>query len=64
MVHTTLIPVADVLLAFARRRPLRRRKHQPAGRTIILGERDAARLERWIARAITCTAAAELLAEP
>jgi len=30
----------------------------------ILGERDPARLERWIARAIACTSAAELLAEP
>ena len=30
----------------------------------ILGERDLARLERWIARAIVCASAAELLAEP
>jgi hypothetical protein len=30
----------------------------------ILDERDLARLERWIARAIACTSAAELLAEP
>ena len=30
----------------------------------ILGERDPARLERWIARAVACTSVAELLAEP
>ena len=30
----------------------------------ILGEQDLARLERWIVRAIACTSAAELLAEP
>jgi Uma2 family endonuclease len=29
----------------------------------ILGERDLARLERWLARAISCTSVAELLAE-
>jgi hypothetical protein len=32
-------------------------------RARILGERDRARLERWIARAATCSAAAELLGE-
>ena len=30
----------------------------------ILGERDLARLERWIARAATCASSTELLAEP
>ena len=31
---------------------------------LVLGERDPARLERWIARAIVCSPAAALLAEP
>ena len=35
----------------------------PAEREQILGERDPARLARWIARAAVCTSAAELLAE-
>jgi Uma2 family endonuclease len=30
----------------------------------ILGERDLARLERWLARAISCASVAELLADP
>ena len=30
----------------------------------ILGERDLARLERWLARAISCVSVAELLADP
>jgi hypothetical protein len=30
----------------------------------VLGERDPARLERWIARAVACASVAELLAEP
>jgi Uma2 family endonuclease len=30
----------------------------------ILGERDLARLDRWIARAIACASVAELIAEP
>jgi hypothetical protein len=36
----------------------------PMERDRILGERDSARLGRWIVRAIGCTSAAELLAEP
>lgn len=36
----------------------------PGERDRILGERDPARLERWIARAIVCTSVAELLMEP
>jgi len=36
----------------------------PADRDRILRERDPARLERWLARAIACGSAAELLAEP
>jgi len=35
----------------------------PAERDRILGERDPARLGRWIARAIGCTSVAELLSE-
>jgi Uma2 family endonuclease len=35
-----------------------------ADRAKILGERDPSRLERWIARALTCTEIAELFAEP
>jgi hypothetical protein len=30
----------------------------------ILNETDLARVERWITRALTCTSAAELLADP
>jgi len=36
----------------------------PADRDRILRERDPARLARWLARAIACGSAAELLAEP
>jgi hypothetical protein len=36
----------------------------PGERDRILGERDPARLARWIARAIGCTSVAELLSEP
>lgn len=32
--------------------------------TQILGQRDPERLGRWIARAIACTPAAQLLVEP
>jgi hypothetical protein len=35
----------------------------PVERDRILGERDPARLGRWIARAIGCTSVAELLSE-
>jgi Uma2 family endonuclease len=35
-----------------------------AARARLLAERDPARLEQWIARAATCTTAAELFAEP
>jgi len=34
------------------------------GRDRIVGERDPARLERWIVRAIACTSVAELISEP
>jgi hypothetical protein len=33
-------------------------------RARILDERDAARLDRWLARAVTCMTADELFAEP
>jgi hypothetical protein len=37
---------------------------RPVERDRILGERDPARLGRWIARAIECASVAELLSEP
>jgi hypothetical protein len=36
----------------------------PVERDWILGERDPARLGRWITRAIGCTSVAELLSDP
>ena len=36
----------------------------PAARARILGERDPERLDRWIARAMTCTTLAEMFAGP
>jgi Uma2 family endonuclease len=36
----------------------------PAARARILDERDLERLDRWIARAMTCTTVAEMWAEP
>jgi Uma2 family endonuclease len=36
----------------------------PAERERILAERDLARFERWIARAVSCASADELIAEP
>jgi hypothetical protein len=50
---------AVVALLVARGVSLDRRE-----RDLILGERDPARLERWIVRAIACTSVAALLAEP
>jgi hypothetical protein len=49
---------AVIALLVARVSPDRRE------RDLIVGERDPARLERWITRAITCTSVAALLAEP
>jgi hypothetical protein len=37
---------------------------QDTERAQILDERDAARLERWVARAVTCRTADELFMEP
>jgi hypothetical protein len=50
---------AVVALLVARGVSLDRRE-----RDLILGERDPARLERWIALAITCSSVDALLAEP
>jgi hypothetical protein len=50
---------ADIALLVARGISLDRRE-----RDLILGERDPARLEHWITRAITCTSVAALRAEP
>jgi hypothetical protein len=36
----------------------------PAARAQIVGERDPARLDRWIGRAMTCTSLADMLTEP
>ncbi|HEX2688473.1 MAG TPA: hypothetical protein VHN14_17705, partial [Kofleriaceae bacterium] len=36
----------------------------PASRARILGEREPARIGRWITRAMTCATVADLLAEP
>jgi hypothetical protein len=53
--------LAEAIVAMLSARGVRT---SPGERDRILGERDPARLARWIARAIGCTSVAELLSEP